>query len=61
MGIYFASIARHLLTGLGGGLLAIGIEQGDVNGFVAASTPIVAGVLSYAVGQGLSLLSKLKK
>jgi len=57
---FVGSIIRHLLTALGGALVGLGVAEADVNQFILASQPVLAGVIMYALGQGLSLV-KAKK
>lgn len=54
------SIARHILSGVGGALVSIGIADSAVKGFTAASEPIIAGLLVWGIGQVWSLVQKAK-
>ncbi len=53
---YIGSILRHGLTALAGFLVAKGmIEQSLAEAFIAGNLPVLVGLASYLLGQGLSL------
>lgn len=58
MNIILGSLIRHLLTLLGGGLIAIGVNESDASSFVAAAEPVVGGLALATVAQGWSLVEK---
>lgn len=55
---YIGSLIRHTLSGLGGGLIAMGITQTDASNFTNASVPIVLGIASWGLGHALSIFKK---
>lgn len=55
------SVARHVVSGIGGALMGLGLEQAVVSNFTAASVPIVAGVIVYVIPQAFSLWIIIKK
>jgi len=60
MNAIIASVVRHLLTLLAGGLLAFGVSEGDAANLVKAVEPVVGGVILYLISQGWSLFDKKK-
>lgn len=52
---YLGSFVRHGLTALGGVLVTVGISEEDAANFSSAAAPIFAGIVSYGIGQLLSL------
>jgi hypothetical protein len=61
MPLFLASIIRHLLTLAAGGLLAVGVSEGDATNLVHAAEPVVTGVVLYGVSQAWSLIDQKKK
>ena len=59
--MYLESILRHALTGLGGVLITVGVNNEAATGLVNALVPVIGGVLSYALGQILSIADKKKR
>lgn len=58
MNKWIGSFVRHGLTAIGGALVAVGVSEPDAANLVDVATPIVTGVLVYAVGQVWSLAQK---
>lgn len=54
---YISSVVRHLLTGLGATLVALGVEHQDAQSFLLASEPVITGLAVYALGQGWSFIN----
>lgn len=61
MEIIIASVVRHLLTLLAGGLLTIGVSEADSNQLAQAATPVISGAVLYGVSQVWSLKDKKKR
>ena len=61
MEIVIASVVRHLLTLLAGGLLTIGVSEADSHQLAQAATPVVSGAVLYGVSQVWSLKDKKKR
>lgn len=61
MPIILASIVRHLLTLVAGGLLTIGVSEVDASNLAQAAEPVVSGALLYGVSQVWSLKDKKKR
>lgn len=57
---YLTSTIRHGLSGLGGVLVTIGVNEGAAHGLLDALTPVLVGVISYGIGQAWSLVDKEK-
>ena len=57
-GKYIDSFIRHAFTGVGGALLAVGIPEAVAGNFVAASIPVVTGLVAYGIGQVTSIIAK---
>ena len=56
---YVGSIVRHAMTLLGGFLVAKGLSTPEqVQGAMPEMTELVLGVISAAIGQGLSFINK---
>lgn len=55
-----ASVVRHAITSFGAILVTIGVSEAQVSTFQDATTPVVIGVLVWALGQGLSFKDKTK-
>jgi hypothetical protein len=58
MEIVIASIIRHLLTLVAGGLLTVGVSEAESNQLAQAATPVVSGAILYGVSQVWSLKAK---
>jgi hypothetical protein len=58
MEIIIASIIRHLLTLVAGGLLTVGVSEADSHQLAEAATPVVSGAILYGVSQVWSLKDK---
>lgn len=61
MEVVIASVVRHLLTLLAGGLLTIGVSEADTHQLAEAATPVVSGALLYGVSQVWSIKDKRKR
>lgn len=61
MEIIIASVIRHLLTLVAGGLLTVGVSEADSHQLAEAATPVVSGAILYGVSQVWSLKDKKKK
>lgn len=61
MPVIFASIVRHLLTLVAGGLLTIGVSEADASNLAQAAEPVVSGAVLYGVSQLWSLKDKKKR
>lgn len=55
-----ASVVRHVLTLLAGGLLSIGVQQSDADNLVKAIEPVASGALLYGISQVWSIKDKKK-
>lgn len=56
---YVGSIVRHAMTLLGGFLVAKGLSTPEaVQGALPEMTELVLGIISAAIGQGLSFVNK---
>lgn len=58
MSKYIESFVRHALTGFGAVMVYYGVSEAQVEGVINTAAPILAGVISYGVGQALSLIDK---
>ena len=58
---FVASIVRNILQVLAGALLAYGVNDLDADKWVAASEPIVTGLVLYVFAQVWSLVDKKTK
>jgi|TARA_R110000822_G_scaffold230375_1_gene362494 hypothetical protein len=58
MEIIIASIIRHLLTLVAGGLLTVGVSEAESHQLAEAATPVVSGAILYGVSQVWSLKDK---
>ncbi|CAB4166648.1 hypothetical protein UFOVP851_41 [uncultured Caudovirales phage] len=58
MEIVIASIIRHLLTLVAGGLLTVGVSEAESHQLAEAATPVVSGAILYGVSQVWSLKDK---
>jgi hypothetical protein len=59
LGDYLGSIVRHAMTAVGGFLIAKGLATPDaVNGAMPELVELVIGIITAAVGQGLSFANK---
>lgn len=58
MGSLFGSFFRHALTFVGGALVTVGVSEADAAHFTSAAAPVLAGVVSWAVGQIWSVAEK---
>ena len=61
MEIIKASVVRHLLTLVAGGLLTIGVSEAETHQLAEAATPVVSGAVLYGVSQVWSIKDKKKK
>jgi hypothetical protein len=61
MEIIIASVVRHLLTLVAGGLLTIGVSEAETHQLAQAATPVVSGAVLYGVSQVWSLKDKKKR
>lgn len=61
MPLIIASIIRHLLTLAAGGLLTVGVSEGDAQNLVKAAEPVIGGALLYGAAQAWSLVEKKKR
>lgn len=61
MEIIIASVIRHLLTLVAGGLLTIGVSEAETHQLAEAATPVVSGAVLYGVSQVWSLKDKKKR
>jgi len=61
MEIIIASVVRHLLTLVAGGLLTIGVSEAETHQLAEAATPVVSGAVLYGVSQVWSLKDKKKR
>lgn len=61
MGLLIGSLVRHLLTLLAGGLITVGVSEGDSATFLQSAEPIVSGLVLYGGAQVWSLVNKKKK
>ena len=61
MPLIIASIIRHLLTLTAGGLLTVGVSEGDAQNLVKAAEPVIGGALLYGAAQAWSLVEKKKR
>lgn len=61
MEIIIASVIRHLLTLVAGGLLTIGVSEAESHQLAEAATPVVSGAVLYGVSQVWSIKDKKKK
>lgn len=61
MEILIASVIRHLLTLVAGGLLTIGVSEAESHQLAEAATPVVSGAVLYGVSQVWSIKDKKKK
>lgn len=61
MGFFVGSLVRHLLTLLAGGLITVGVSEGDSATFLQSAEPIVSGLVLYGGAQAWSLINKKKK
>lgn len=61
MEIIIASVVRHLLTLVAGGLLTIGVSEAETHQLAEAATPVVSGAVLYGVSQVWSIKDKKKK
>jgi|TARA_R110000823_G_C15856521_1_gene492740 hypothetical protein len=61
MEIIIASVIRHLLTLVAGGLLTVGVSEAESHQLAEAATPVVSGAILYGVSQVWSLKDKKKK
>lgn len=61
MEIIIASVIRHLLTLVAGGLLTIGVSEAESHQLAEAATPVVSGAILYGVSQVWSIKDKKKK
>ena len=61
MPLIIASIIRHLLTLAAGGLLTVGVSEGDAHNLVKAAEPVIGGALLYGAAQAWSLVEKKKR
>jgi hypothetical protein len=61
MELVIASVVRHLLTLVAGGLLTIGVGDVEINKLADATTPVISGALLYGVSQIWSIKDKKKR
>ncbi len=61
MEFIIASVIRHLLTLVAGGLLTIGVSEAESHQLAEAATPVVSGAVLYGVSQVWSIKDKKKK
>lgn len=55
-----ASVVRHVLTLLAGGLLSIGVQESQTQDLVKAIEPVASGAILYGISQIWSIKEKKK-
>lgn len=61
MNLVLASVVRHLLSALAGGLVYIGVSDHDAASFLQAAEPVVAGAIIYGASQAWSVVDKRRR